>query len=182
MTHSLSRRRLLSLSTVGGATLLGACTVIHAGGTGTATLDVERIVVDSKAILSAVSAALLIASLVTALGPNYAIAQAALLAAQGTLSEIEALTGGSVTVILDKTKLQTLVVSLLSDLQTALTLMQAAVVTMTGSVVTTIATYISAALSLIPIVQIAAGLVTARPRSGLMSESQALAVAAAAAR
>lgn len=177
MIQLLSRRRLLSLSAAGGAGLLGACTLIREGGSTTATLDVARVVTDSKAILAALSAALLVTSLVTALGPNYAVVQAVLLSAQGTLSEIETLTGGSVTVIVDTTKLQTLVISLLGDVQTALALVQSAVAMMTGNVATTVGTYIAAVLSLIPFVQTAAGLLTAASRPGLMSEAQALAIA-----
>lgn len=177
MNQNVTRRRLLSLSVAGSAGLLGACTVIHAGGSTTAILDVARIVTDSKAILSALSAALMVASLVTALGANLVLVQAALLAAQATLSEIESLGGGSVSVAVDTSRIQALVVSLLGDVQTILTLVQAAAVSLTGPVARTIAAYLAAVLALMPIVQGAAGLSTLRDRAPVMSESQALAIA-----
>lgn len=177
MTPMLSRRRLLSLSAIGGTALLAACTVSTSGGTTTATLDVAQIVTDSKAILSALSAALMAPTLIVALGANYATAEAALLAAQAVLSEIELLTNGSITVTIDRTRLQSLVTTLLADAQTVLALVQGVALKLTGAVATQVGDSIAAVLTLISFVQIAAGLASVRPAVALMTEAQALAVA-----
>jgi hypothetical protein len=179
MIQSLSRRHLLHLSAFGGAGLLAACTTIHSGGVTTATIDVARVVSDSQAILSTISAALLAPGLIALLGPNYATAQAALVAAQLVLSEIEAFTGssGTISVSTDTTKIQALVVSLLSDAQTALALVQGVLGKLPGSEAMTAGNAIAAALALIPMVQLAAGLAGTRSVAGPMSEAQALAVA-----
>ncbi len=175
-TSILSRRQMLQLSVLGGAGILGACTTTHSGGTTTATLDVATIVTDSQAILSAISAALLAPTVIALLGPNYATAAAALAAAQLVLGEINTLTGGSVTVSLDVVKVQSLVVSLLADSQTALALLQGVLGRLPGSEATTTGNAVAAALVLIPIVQLAAGLTAGRKVVGSMNEAEALAV------
>ncbi len=171
----LSRRQMLRLSALGGAGLVVACTTTQGGGTTTATIDVATIVTDGQAILSAISAALLAPTVILLLGANYGTAEAALAAAQLVLTEIESLTGGTVTVSLDVTKVQSLVVSMLADSQTALSLLQGVLGRLPGSEATTTGNAIAAALALIPIVQLAAGLAVGRVVSA-MSEAQALAV------
>ncbi len=172
----LSRRQMLQLSVLGGAGLAAACTTTHSGGTTTATIDVDTIVTDSQAILSAISAALLAPTVIALLGPSYGTAAAALAAAQLVLGEIKTLTGGSVTVSLDVVKVQSLVVSMLADSQTALALLQGVLGKLPGSEATTTGNAIAAALALIPIVQLAAGLTAGRNVVSAMSEAQALAV------
>ncbi len=176
LTSSLSRRQMLRLSALGGAGLIAACTTTHNGGTTTATIDVTTIVRDGQAIVSAISAALLSPTVIALLGVNYGTAEAALVAAQLVLGEIETLTGGTVTVSLDVTKVQSLVVSMLSDSQTALALVQGVLGRLPGSEATSTGNAVAAALALIPIVQLAAGLATGRTVTGSMTEAQALAV------
>lgn len=175
-TPILSRRQMLRLSVLGGAGLVAACTTTQSGGTTTATIDVDTIVTDSQAILSAISAALLAPAVIALLGPNYATAAAALAAAQLVLGEIKTLTGGTVTVSLDVVRVQSLVVSLLADSQTALALLQGVTGRLPGSEATTTGNAVAAALVLVPIVQLAAGLAAGRGVAGPMSEAEALAV------
>ena len=175
-TFVLSRRQMLRLSVLGGAGIASACTTVRGGGTTTATIDVNTVVTDSQAILSAISAALLAPPVIALLGPNYATAAAALAAAQLVLVEIRTLTGGTVTVPLDVVKLQSLVVSLLADSQTALALLQGVMGKLPGSEAATTGNAVAAALVLIPIVQLAAGLAAGRKVVGPMNEAEALAV------
>ena len=172
----MSRRRLLSLSALGAGVLLGGCTVTRGGGTTTVTINTAKLVTDAQAILSALAAILIAPSVILALGPNYVTAQAALVAARATVAEIEALTGGSVTVTLDTTRLQALVTSLLGDAQTVLNLALGVDRTLPGDAATQVGNYVAAALALIPVVQVTVGLVsTSAPVS--MSETEALAIA-----
>ena len=173
MTCMISRRRLLSSSAIGAIGLLAACTTKTQGGSTTATLDVARIVSDSQAILTGLSAMLMVPTVIIALGPNYAAAEAALTAAQAALAEIEALTNGSVSVTIDPTRLQTLVDTLLGDVQTALALVQATAAKLTGAAAMQVADAVAAVLALIPFVRMAAGFAGARPGAGTMNEDQA---------
>ncbi len=175
-TSILSRRQMLRSSALGAAGLVAACTTTHGGGTTTATIDVATVVTDSEAILSAISAVLLAPTVIALLGPNYGTVEMALAAARLVLGEIETLTGGTVTVSLDVAKLQSLVVSMLADCQTALALLQGVLDKLPGAEATTTGNAVAAALALIPIVQVAAGLAPGRSVVGAMSEAQALAV------
>ena len=172
----MSRRDLLSFSVIGAGGLLGGCTVTRGGGTTTVTIDTARLVTDGQAILSALSAILAAPSVILALGANDLTAQAALLAARAVMAEIEVLTGGSVTVTVDTARLQALVTSLLGDAQTVLNLVMGVDRSLSGSAATRIGNYVAAALALIPVVQVTAGLVSAPPPAA-MSEDDALAVA-----
>ena len=174
------RRQLLKMLGGGGlAALLGACAISKGGGTTTATIDVKRIVTDSSAIIAAVTAALTAPALIAALGPAKVVAaEAALTAANGALAAIEQLTGGTVVLSVDTSKLQALVTSLLADAQTALTIVQGVVSGLTGAVATQVANYVSAALSLIPFVQLAASLSSSFAHGvAIMDEDRAIAVA-----
>ncbi len=174
------RRQLLAMLGAGGlAALLGACTISKGGGTTSATIDVKRIVTDSSAIIAAVTAALTAPALIAALGPaKVVVVEAALTAANGALAAIEQLTGGTVVLAVDTSRLQALVTSLLADAQTALTIVQGVVSGLTGAVATQVANYISAALSLIPFVQLAAELSSSFSHSiATMDEDRAIAVA-----
>ncbi len=172
MTCMISRRQLLSLSAAG---LLAACTTTTQGGSTTATLDVAKIVADSTAILSGLSSLLTMPAVIIALGVHYAAAEAALVAAQVALAEIEKLTNGSISVTVDTSTVQPLVTTLLSDVQTVLALVQGALATMTGSAAARVADAVSAVLALIPFVRLAAGFAGAMPAAGAMDEQQALA-------
>ncbi len=176
----MSRRRLLSLSTIGAGSLLAGCTITRGTGTTTATINTAKLTTDGQAILSALSAILSAPSVIVALGVNYVTARAALVAAQAIMAEIQTLTGGSVTVTVDTARVQSLVTSLLSDAQTVLNLVLGIDHTLAGEVATRIGDYVAAALALIPVVQVTADLVGAAPPAG-MSEVQALAIAHAAA-
>jgi hypothetical protein len=177
---TLTRRRaLFGAAFAMPAVLLGACAVTSSGSTTTVTIDVTRIVTDGKAIIASVQAASLIPAVSALLGPNLLAVQTALAAANASLSEIETLTGGTVVLATDTSRVQALATSLLADAQTALSIVQGVLVHLSGTVVTQVQTYVSAALALLPFVQLAAGLSSARVGSvGLMTEQQALAVAA----
>ena len=135
----MSRRRLLSLSTIGAGGLLAGCTITHGTGTTTVTINTAKLVTDGQAILSALSAILSAPSVIVALGVNYVAAQAALVAAQAIMAEIQALTGGSVTVTVDVTRAAVRwVTSLLSDAQTVLNLVLGIDHTLVGEAATRI--------------------------------------------
>lgn len=176
----MSRRRLLSLSTIGAGSLLAGCTITRGTGTTAVTINTAKLVTDGQAILSALSAILAAPSVIVALGVNYVAARAALVAAQAIMAEMQALTGGSVTVTVDTTRLQSLVTSLLSDAQTVLNLVLSVDHTLVGEAATRIGDYVAAALALIPVMQVTADLVATSPAAA-MSEAQALAIAHAAA-
>jgi hypothetical protein len=178
---TLTRRRaLIGASLAMPVALIAGCTVASSGGVSTVTIDVARIVTDGKAIIASVSAAALIPAVSTLLGANLLTVQTALAAANASLSEIQSLTGGSVVLSADTSKVQTLVTSLLADAQTALSIVQGVIAGLTGAIATKVQTYIAATLALLPFVQIAAGLTAARVGSvSTMTEAQALAVAGA---
>lgn len=182
MTVSLARRHALRLVLLSGASLATACTVRSGGGTTSVTLDIARLVTDGRSILSALNGALSIPAVFMVLGTNLAIAQASLSAAQLALTEIEALAGNTLTVSIDTTRVQTLVVTLLSDAQSILALIQGVVPQLTASMPTAtandLASLVAAVVTLVPLVQLAAGLATALPGAAPLDESQARAIAA----
>ena len=156
---------------------LAACGITTNGGVTTGTLDVDRIVTDGGAILAACQATLLAPAVATLIGPNYAVAQAALVAGQAALAEIRAVAGPSVTVSVDTTKVQALVTSLLADAQQVLTLVQGVLAKLSGAAVAQVQNYVAAALALIPLVQVAASLASVRATMPTMTEAQALHIA-----
>ena len=156
---------------------LGACSVATTSNNTVGTLDVDRIVTDGDAILSACRAALLAPSVAVLLGTNYSVAQASLAAGQAVLTEIRAVTGPAVTVNVDTAKVQTLVTSLLADAQQVLTLVQGALGRVPGTISTQLQNYVDAALTLIPLVQVAAALAGMRTTVPVMTESTALRIA-----
>ncbi len=177
----MSRRRLLSLSAAGSASLLAGCTVTRGTGTTTVAINTARLVTDTQAMLSALSAILAAPSVIVALGADYVAARAALVGAQAIMAEIQSLTGGSVTVTVDTARLQALVTSLLADAQTVLNLVLGIDRRLTGQIATRIGDYVAAALALIPMVQVTADLVRSPPVGAAMSEAEALAIARSAA-
>lgn len=174
-----SRRHLLALApALAASAALAACTTTTSNGVTTVTLDTARIVDDGGAIIAAITSALAAQSLRLIMGDKVPLAQEALAGAQTALDQIKALTGGSVSAKLDTTTVRAEVTSLLGDAQTALGLVQGALTTMPGKLVADIQNYVSAALTLIPFVQLAAGFAGARERSTTgMSEAMALRVA-----
>lgn len=176
--HDSSRRSLLRMALAGGVAVLGGCTLSQSGTVTTATIDVARVVADGRAIVATLKGALAIPGVAAMLAANFAVAEAALAAAGLVMDEIVQLTGGTtVSVSIDTARLQTLVLSLLADAQTVLALLQ----TPSGRITAVpngLATLIAAAATLVPLVQLAAGLSAAPPRSAPMSEAAALRIAA----
>ena len=185
MISQFSRRSLLRLAMLSGSAMLAACAVTQNGSITTVTLDTARIVTDGRAIVGALDGVLAIPAIATLLDANLVTAEAALHAADLALSEIQDLTGGAVTVSIDTARVQTLVMSLLGDVQSVLGLLQGALPSLPAAlsvVATELSTAIDAVRTLIPLVQLAAGLVGSAPAAPSMTEAQALAIAARAAR
>lgn len=158
MNETILRRRILSLSAIGGVGVaLSACSILTQGGTTTVTIDVGKIVRDGDLIVAALGAALQSPTVVLTLGLDMATAEAALLAARAALREIETLTGGSVTVVVDTAQLQALVTSLVANAQIVLGLIQGVFGRLPAEAGSVVGSQLAAALSLIPMVQRAAG-------------------------
>ncbi|MCQ8277857.1 hypothetical protein NFI95_05290 [Acetobacteraceae bacterium KSS8] len=178
LTASSSRRALLRGLLLGGAALgAGACTVTHGGTVITATLDLNRMLTDGQAILTALNTALLIPGIAAMLGANFAAAETALAAAGAAMTELKTLAGSSISVSIDVARVQTLAASLLADFQTVLSLLSKLA---PGSTATSrLALLISAATTLVPLVQSAAGLpVSTTAMPGVrMTETEALRIA-----
>lgn len=185
MNAPFPRRSLLRLALLSGGAMLAACTATRNGTITTVTLDAARIVTDGRAVLGALDGVLAIPAVAASLGANLATAKAALDAAGLALSEIQTLTGGAVTVSIDTARVQTLVTSLLGDVQSVLGPLQGALPSLPAALsalATELSTVIDAVRTLIPLLQLAAGLVGSPPAAPPMTETQALAIAARAAR
>lgn len=175
---TLSRRSLIGSA---GLLALGGCTVTSSG----ITIDTATISKDGLAIVAILTEVLAIPVLAASLGTNASVAATALASANAGLVQLNTLTGGSVSLSLDKSAIQAAVTSLLADATTVLNIVQDVSQLMTGPAATTVATYVSAGLTLIPLVQLAAAIVVpASTKIGLpkMNEQQALAIAAGALR
>lgn len=178
----MNRRNLLrTVSLFGVAAIpLAACGLVTStttGGVTTVKIDTARIATNGDAVIAAISAILMAPSIVILLGPNLIAAQAALTAAQLALSEFKALTGPSVTVALDTTKAQALVTSLVGDAQQALILVQGVTSKLTGVTATNVGNYVAATLTLLPLIQLAAGMALMGATKPIMSEADALRIA-----
>jgi len=75
--------------------LLAACTVTKNGSTTTIMIDTHKVDTNGTAILQALNCVLAAPSIAILLGPNLAIAEAAVVAAQAALAAFDSLTGGS---------------------------------------------------------------------------------------
>ena len=94
------RRALLLTSP---AMLLAACTVTKNGSSTTITIDTHKVDTNGTAILQALNSVLAAPSIAILLGPNLAIAEAAVVAAQAALAAFDSLTGGSLSATYDPT-------------------------------------------------------------------------------
>lgn len=169
-------RRLFVAATSTSA--LAACAVTSNNGVTTLTVDTAAINTRGGAIVSALTAVLGAPSIIVLLGPNLPVAAAALAAARVAMQQIADLTNGKLTVTADTTKVAALVMSIVTDTQTILTLVETQMVRLQGSTATTIGNYIAAVLTLLPLLQVAAGLNTPPAVSKpLMSEHDALRIA-----
>ncbi len=181
MNHHASRRSMLRLAMLSGAAMLAGCTVVRNGTITTVTIDTGRVVTDGRAIIGALGGVLLVPGVAALLGANLVTAEAALQAATLSLNEIRSLTGGAVTVAIDTARLRTLVASLLADVQSVVVLLQGVLPSLPdkpSAVASELAEVIASVQTLIPLVQLAAGLSGARPDTLPMTEARALAIAA----
>ncbi len=178
-THrALARRSFLSSSALMSVALLGACAITSNGGTTTGTLDVTRITTDGQAIVAALEALVVAPAIVVLLGPKVAVASAAFAAASAALTEIQTITGGTVTASIDTAKVKALVASLLDDAKTVVGLVQGVLPNLSGPLAEQVGNYVAAVQTLLPFVALAAQVslvgatsATARP----MTEADALA-------
>ena len=170
------RRALLLTSP---AMLLAACTVTKNGSSTTITIDTHKVDTNGTAILQALNSVLAAPSIAILLGPNLAIAEAAVVAAQAALAAFDSLTGGSLSATYDPTKAQATILSFISDAQQVLTVVQQTMPKIgVSSVATSVGNYVAAVQALFSFLQVAIGLssvsVTAAPQ---MTEAQALQIA-----
>jgi len=170
------RRALLLTSP---AMLLAACTVTKNGSTTTITIDTHKVDTNGTAVLQALNSVLAAPSIAILLGPNLAIAEAAVVAAQAALAAFDSLTGGSLSATYDPTKAQATILSFISDAQQVLVVVQQTIPKIsTSNVATSVGNYIAAVQALFSFLQVAIGLssvsVTAPPS---MTEAQALQIA-----
>ena len=170
------RRALLLTSP---AMLLAACTVTKNGSTTTITIDTHKVDTNGTAILQALNSVLAAPSIAVLLGPNLAIAEAAVVAAQTALAAFDSITGGSLSATYDPTKAQAPILSFISDAQQVLTVVQQITPKIgVSSVATSVGNYVAAVQALFSFLQVAIGLssvsVTTLPH---MTEEQALYIA-----
>lgn len=157
-----SRRALFTLAGAAGATAaLSGCglmtTTTSASGVTTVTLDTAKINTDGQALIAALTALLSAPSIASLLGTTASASiSLAMTAANGALTQIQAMTNGAATVTMDPTSVQSFVSSMLKSASTILTLVQAALTGATSAIATTIGNYISAAQALIPLIALAA--------------------------
>lgn len=172
------RRKLLRLALLFSAAAAAGCTVSHTGTLTTATIDIDRLLLDGRAIVATLRGALAVPGVAALLGANLSVAEAALAAATLAMDEIARLAGGgSVTLAVDTAHLQALVLSLLGDAQSVLALLQMASGGGTTAAPGELSTLVAAAASLVPLVQRAAGLATVPAGATPMSEAEALRLA-----
>jgi len=169
------RRALLLTSP---AMLLAACTVTK-NGSATITIDTHKVDTNGTAILQALNSVLAAPSIAILLGPNLAIAEAAVVAAQAALAAFDSLTGGSLSATYDPTKAQATILSFISDTQQVLSIVQQVLPKISvSSTATSVGNYIAAVQTLLAFLPVAIGLasvsITAPPP---MSEEQALQIA-----
>ncbi len=180
ITAPSSRRAILRSALLGAAALgVAACTVSHGGTVITATLDVNRLLTDGQAIVSALDTALLIPGVAALLGANLVTAEAALAAAGAAMAELKTLAGNSVSVSIDTARIQALAASLLSDARTVLSLLHG--LAPATAVTSRLALLVAASTTLMPLVEQAAGLSAAMSASvgPAMTEAEALRIAQA---
>jgi hypothetical protein len=171
-------RRAILLSAP--AAILVACTTTkNGGGSTTYSIDTHKVDIEGTAILQALGAMLAAPSIAMLLGPNYVSAQAAVAAAQAALASFDELTGGTMSTTYDPAKAQALILSLISDAQQVLMLVQQITPKISaGSVATAIGNYVAAVQALLVFLQASIGLAlagaTIKPR---LTEDQALHIA-----
>lgn len=171
----MNRRNLLSTLPV---LAIAACGVTTVNGITTATLDTAKINNYAQAFTAVLTTVITAPAIMSLLGPNLVAAEAGLAAVKLAATELATLTGGSLSVSIDTTKVQATVTSLLNSVQTVLTLVQSAIANLKGAAATKVQNYLVAVLTLIPLMQLAAGFVSLpKATQPLMTEEEALKIA-----
>ncbi len=153
-----SRRHLLTFAF---ALALGACTVTTTGGVTTVTLDTGKIQTDGQALLTAGAQILASPGVAPQLGANLLTAQNALQSANTAFASVTAQLAPSVSVSLNTTSVQNAIKSVLADIGTVLQLVTPIVSFIPGGAA--VSGIIMAVQELIPFVEVAAALVSAKP-------------------
>ena len=156
--HITSRRHLLAAAP---ALALGACTVTTSNGVTTGTLDTKQVLTIGQAEISALTQALALPDLDTALGSKLTVVQNALTSANTSFSTLSQEILPSVSVSLDTTSIQNGVSSVLKSVAAAFPLITAVLSVVPGGA--PIAAIIAAAEALFPAFEFAAGLVSDKP-------------------
>lgn len=157
------------------------CTTTRSGAVVTTQIDTARIDQDGRAVAIALNGILAIPGVSEALGPaNAALARASIAGIQTGIDDIDGATGGTETVTLDLTSLQSKVNAVVSEAHAVLTLVLQIAPRLPAPVNAQVVDKAQAALTLLPFVQLAVQLAAAARTQThpMMSEQQALSVAA----
>ncbi len=174
-----TRRHALRL--LGAATLipLAACvTTSKNGGVTTVTVNGTKALADAQAVQASLTSILATPSLVAVMTPaQLTDAKAGLVAINQTIADLQtAIPTGVVSATIDTTTVQTLIKSLVSDAQNVLLIVQSVFSALHGTTAATIGNYISAALALLPFLELAVGLASSTHVTPKYTEAEAVAI------
>ena len=159
--------------------VIAGCTSSKINGVTTETLDMAKVTAEAHAIGDGLAAVLMAPSIAILLGPQSAIASIALKAVLAAVDEIDAMSGGTISIVFDAKSVQTKVDTIIRNAEVILNIVQIEVPKIGGTVGTTIGTYLTAIQTLLPFLQLAAGVATiavSGKRDGSMTEAKALVV------
>ncbi len=174
-----TRRRMLQLLGASALVPLAACvTASKNGGVTTITVNGAKALTDAQAVQASLTAILATPSLVAAMtADQLATAKAGLAAINQTVSDLQtAIPTGVATATIDTTTVQSLAKSLITDAQNTLLIVQNVLGVLHGTTFTMIGNYVSAALSLLPFLELAVGLVSDTHVPSKYSEAEAVAI------
>lgn len=179
-TKSPTRRGFLGALAAGSALgVLGACTVTKNGSVTTITVDVAKVKAYGQAGLNAVSTILSIAAVASAIGaPAVSVINIASAALDASLTAFASAAGSSVTVSYDNATMKTRINSVLADLQTVASDLEAGLTgassKVSSSVLSDATTALSALKTLVSVFEGVLGIVSLADPA--MTEAQALRV------
>ena len=176
----LTRRQIfINGSALTAAGLVVACTT---SGGNTVTIDTAKIVTYGQAVYQALTAAVAAPAIASALGANLTVAQAVLAKALAGVNAVQAAApSGTLSASVDTSTIQSTVTSIVNDAEQVATFVQSVLGAVTDpKTVATVGNWVSAVETLLPLIELAAGLMGAKRRSTTMSEATALAICQAA--
>lgn len=162
--------------------MLSGCSIfsyVINGRSITVTIDTARLNTDISAVLMAVRIALKVPVVQTLLGPNLRIATTLLAQAMALQAAIAMTTGPSVSGDVDATSVQSLVKSLMDDLNQVIGLIRGTITNVNLVNETAgghVQTLVNAILSLLPLIELIVGLVLSSKEETVYSEQEAIKV------